>query len=142
MAAPASHSTKTPDSLTSRVITEANRTAPDASFQVILAGTLIARRWDRWLVLETSCSATVYSRVRDVQLNAMPRTIQVPRRSCATLYSGHLRGTLCVMRAHERTIVANINRGVVVSRYTAEQQIGYLVAISDPFSRPRRRNFK
>jgi hypothetical protein len=45
MAAPASHSTNTPASLTSRVMTEANRTAPDASFQVSLAGTLIDRRW-------------------------------------------------------------------------------------------------
>src|SRR5688572_14011449 len=62
IAAPASHSTKTPASLTSRVMTEANRTAPDASFQVSLAGTLIARRSvDRWLVLETRCSATVHS---------------------------------------------------------------------------------
>ena len=46
MAAPASHSTNTPASLISRVVTDAKRTAPDASFQVMRAGTVTATRSD------------------------------------------------------------------------------------------------
>src|SRR6185436_10993734 len=55
------HSTNTPASLTFFVMTDANRTAPDASFQVMRAGTLIVFRSDDRGVVALPvcfCSAT------------------------------------------------------------------------------------
>jgi hypothetical protein len=65
-------------------MTEAKRTAPEASFQVNLAGTLIDRRSvDRWLVLASLGSATALlpgfaETARHFTLNAPPNPSSAP----------------------------------------------------------------
>ena len=94
MAAPASHSTNTPASLTSRVMTEANRTAPDASFQVSRAGTaddcgVQTTRLTRSLTRFDVFSHGTLQGSKTVELFAVLQctiTLQVPRRICASLW--------------------------------------------------------